>query len=363
MGSQLRRWILLVAGTAAVGSAFAAVGLPAAFLLGALVVGIVNALIARMSLAVPVTAMTLFQAIIGATIGNTVRASTLSVVASHWAPVLLSCAGTLCVSMFAGFMLARISRIDLGTAAFSMIAGGAVGIVSVSDSLGADGRVVAVIQYLRVMTIVALTPIVAASLFGASRTSDLVAAHGSSLLGLGLAAVSIVAGLATGKIARLPLASMLGPMIVAALLTVASGSLNPKIPLVVQDVGFAGIGLQIGLSFTVASLRRASAVLPAAMALIAMIVVLCGLFGIVLARLAHVTLLDGYLATTPGGIYAVLATAVSTNADTAFIMSVQVLRTIVMLLSAPAIAFALRRWKPLVHAANSVPAERSSRPG
>ena len=54
--------------------------------------------------------------------------------------------------------------------------------------------------------------------------------------------------------------------------------------------------------------------------------------------------LDGYLATTPGGMNAVLATATATGADTTFVLAVQVLRLFAMLLSAPLIARLLRRW-------------------
>ena len=53
--------------------------------------------------------------------------------------------------------------------------------------------------------------------------------------------------------------------------------------------------------------------------------------------------LDGYLATTPGGLYAVLATATGSGADATFVLAVQVLRLFVMLLTAPLVARVLRR--------------------
>ncbi len=53
--------------------------------------------------------------------------------------------------------------------------------------------------------------------------------------------------------------------------------------------------------------------------------------------------LDAYLATTPGGLYAVLATAQDGGADATFVLAVQVLRLFVMLLSAPLLARWLRR--------------------
>ena len=53
--------------------------------------------------------------------------------------------------------------------------------------------------------------------------------------------------------------------------------------------------------------------------------------------------LDTYLATTPGGLYAVLAAAVGSGADATFVLSVQVLRLLVMLLAAPVLAKTLSR--------------------
>jgi MFS family permease len=67
-------------------------------------------------------------------------------------------------------------------------------------------------------------------------------------------------------------------------------------------------------------------------------VVGCALLALVLAPVADVSTLDAYLATTPGGLYAVLATAVDSGANTTFVLAVQVLRLFVMLLAAPVLA-------------------------
>jgi uncharacterized membrane protein AbrB (regulator of aidB expression) len=49
----------------------------------------------------------------------------------------------------------------------------------------------------------------------------------------------------------------------------------------------------------------------------------------------HIPLMDAYLATTPGGINAVLATAVATHADLPLISSVQSLRLFAVVLVTP----------------------------
>ena len=56
-----------------------------------------------------------------------------------------------------------------------------------------------------------------------------------------------------------------------------------------------------------------------------------------------VSLLDAYLATTPGGLYAVLAVAFGAGPNTTFILAVQGLRLLVMVLLAPLMVRRLAR--------------------
>ena len=68
---------------------------------------------------------------------------------------------------------------------------------------------------------------------------------------------------------------------------------------------------------------------------IAAIVVACAGLALLLVPLADVSFADAYLATSPGGLYAVLAASVAIEANTTFVVSVQVLRIFVMVLAAP----------------------------
>ena len=76
--------------------------------------------------------------------------------------------------------------------------------------------------------------------------------------------------------------------------------------------------------------------LPVLLAIAGLIVACFGL-ALLLAATTDITLLNAYLATTPGGLYAVLAAAFGAGADTTFILAVQTLRLLVMVILAPAI--------------------------
>jgi uncharacterized protein len=258
-------------------------------------------------------------------------------------PVALVSVATLALTVVAGIVLARFSDLDRPTAAFGMIAGGAAWIVAIADELDADNRLVAILQYLRVLIIVVLTPLIASTIFpGDHGFHGGIAnrAAGSLLDAALLLAASGAGGFVLARLVSLPAGSLLGPMLVAAGLTLAGVPFAAPLPAWIQYIAFAAIGLQVGLRFTPDSMRAAGRALVPGLVAILGLLVGCALLALVLAPLADVSTLDAYLATTPGGLYAVLATAVGSGANTTFVLAVQVLRLFVMLLAAPVLA----RW-------------------
>jgi membrane AbrB-like protein len=103
------------------------------------------------------------------------------------------------------------------------------------------------------------------------------------------------------------------------------------------------IGLEIGLRFDRATIRRVAGLLPPVAGLVIAAVLLCFGLGAALSAATGTSLLDGYLATTPGGLYAVLPVAVGSGANTTFVLAVQLLRLMVMLGAAPLLVRRLGR--------------------
>ena len=108
------------------------------------------------------------------------------------------------------------------------------------------------------------------------------------------------------------------------------------------NAGYLVIGAQVGLKFTPATMRIIARLLPLALVQVAGTILTCAGIGYVVARLTDISQLDAYLATTPGGLYAVVAVAISTGADTGLIFSMQVLRLFASLLLVPVLARLLR---------------------
>jgi hypothetical protein len=362
--AALPRWLGLCVATAVAAVAFDRIGLPSASLFAALLVGLAAALLSPRMPQVPPGVFRAAQAITGVSLGVYVQSSSLSAVAGAWLPVTIVSAGTLVLSLLCGWALVRTVGLDPPTAALGMVAGGASGIVGMAHELGADDRLVAVMQYLRVLVVVVLTPVLVAVAFrhphggggGPAPTNAPVLGTAHDWL---LMAAALALGALAAALTRVPAGSLLGPMVVAAVLSVVAGDF--QVPAIAREPAFAAIGLQVGLRFTPELVRQAGRLLVPTLLCILGLLVSC--FG--LALLLHATtdasLLDAYLATTPGGLYAVLAAAFGTGADTTFVIAVQTLRLFVMILLAPVIVrrLVLRNEANIIQAADADPVPRA----
>jgi membrane AbrB-like protein len=335
------RWAGLTAATVAVGLAFDAIALPSPFLFGALLAGLAFALVstARPPLDIPIGLFGAAQGAVGVALGAYLQSSSLSVLGDDWLPVTLVSAGTLGVSLAAGVALARTTEVDRPTAALGMVAGGASGIVTMARELGGDDRLVAFMQYVRVLIVVLLTPVLVAVAFPGHAGGSTSAVTGVPLIGDArdwLATLVLgVAGSLLGRLVRLPAGALLGPMIVAGAVTLSAPAGWFAVPGAIQDAAFVVIGLQVGLRFTLQTVRQTGRLLPPVLLSMAFLLLACFGLAVILDATTSVSLLDAYLATTPGGLYAVLAAAVGAGADTTFIVAVQGLRLVVMVLLAP----------------------------
>ena len=325
-----------------------AVGLPSAYLFVALLIGLAIALARPDSVDLSPLAFRASQAIAGVALGAYVQSEALRAVADSLVGVLLVSAGTLLFSLAAGAILARTTALDPPTAALGMIAGGASGIVGMADELGADDRLVAFMQYLRVLVIVVLTPIGIAVFFGGHDGGGPAAIPVAETFGEVwewlLAGVLAAAGAAVASRLRITAGVLLGPLVLTAAAVLSGLAGDFAVPTLLEQAAFALIGLQVGLRFTMSTVRLLGRLTGPVLLSIMGLLVACFGLALMLQATTSVTLLDAYLATTPGGLYAVLAVAYGAGANTTFIVAVQTLRVIAMVLLAPlAVRWTLNR--------------------
>ena len=343
---------------------FVGTGLPSPALFGALLGAVVYAVgftqrsmpgreAVWPALAMPSWSSTVGQAIIGVSIGALVEPSTLQELTGDGVPILAAGVVTLALSIASGWALARGARLSQATGVFAMIAGGASGITAIARELGADDRVVSVVQYVRVLLILVGMPIVATLVFHPPSTGAVLAgSSGSGSVGvepwwtsLLYVAVCGAVGAQLGRWLHIPAGVLLGPLAVAMLIGVF---VEPRldvgfgVPAWLMTCAFVLVGAQVGIRFTPAAIRSIARLLPLALGLIVAVIALSAGTGVLLARWTGQSALDGYLATTPGGLYAVLAVAVDSGSDVTFVLTTQVIRLILMLAAAPILARMLR---------------------
>ena len=266
------QWALLVALTAVVTGGMALLGLPVPGLFAGLVVAAVLALLGW----APRT---------GAAAGRHPRPgghrggdrllaqpSTLAALAADWLPVLLVERGDARRQHVAGLLLGLRPGVSPLTGMLALTAGGASGLVAITRDLGADVRVVAVVQYLRVGLVTAAMPIVAVAVFGASApTTSGPDARRARLV----RRRRLRRGSARRRAHRSPSCAGAGGRAARAdgrRARARRSRARPAArwpPTLLVELAYAVIGWQAGVGFTRESLRMVIGVLPLAAALIA----------------------------------------------------------------------------------------------
>jgi len=337
---RLGVWAAIAAGVLAGGLLLDTTGLPSSYLFAALLIGLAIALARPGELAVAPNVFRAAQAVAGVSLGAYLQSDALRALASSWLPVALVSLATLALSLLCGSVLMRITPLDPPTAALGMIAGGASGIVGMSGELGADDRLVAFMQYLRVLVVVLLTPIGIALFFpgphhgGGGHLPPAGGTFGDPVDWVLTVALAVAGGVA-GVRARITAGVLLVPMLLTGALVLTGVLGELAVPPLLNQAAFSLIGLRVGLSFTMSTVRLLGRVTVPVLGMIAFLLVASFGLAVLLAATTPATLLDAYLATTPGGLYAVLAVAFGAGANTTFIVAVQTLRIIAMVLLAP----------------------------
>lgn len=341
----VRAWAVVITYSTLASLLLAALSLPSPVLFGTLLGGMAHALTMSTPLAIPRRAFNAGQGLVGATIGAMVSLPALERLGSDWTSILAVTFGTLAISVLAGQALGLRRDVSVTTGAFAMVAGGASGITALARELGADDRVVTIVQYLRVLLVLLAMPLVTKLVFDPPTSVGTLSAapptHWPTDIVFTVASVAI--GLLAARYLRIPAGSLLGPLLVAVTLSVTGVLGTTAVPSVLEGTGYALIGIQVGLRFTRASLRSIASLLPLATVLIGVVIAACAAMGALLSVVTGIDGLSAYLATTPGGLYAVLAIAADSGADVTYVLAVQVIRVFVMLLAAPLLARLLPR--------------------
>jgi membrane AbrB-like protein len=335
-------WAPVIGVAAAAALLMQFLAMPAAWMLGPLIVGIAFAC-AGVHRRVPRPFIVACQATIGCLFARAFTPAVVASVAAHLPVMLVVILMTIAVSVSCGWLLARTSSIAPMTAAFGSTPGNAVAMITMSADYGADPRIVAFMQYIRVIFVVMTASLVARFVFHVTPGigNPLLASAGGSQLGSFEAYAETIGvaflGVFLARTIHFPSPNVVGPLVFGATLS-AFGLVHIAIPIVVLDAAYLTVGLSIGLLFTVAALRYVVSILPQLIATTITLIAFCALVATALSKWAHVDPFTAYLATSPGGLDSVAIIAVTSGGDLPVVLSLQVLRVFVVALICPTLA-------------------------
>jgi uncharacterized protein len=325
-------------------SAFELMRLPAALLLGAIAAAILVSWFEG-RVRIPPWAFVVAQGFVGCLVARTVTPDIVLTIFHKW-PMFLTLIGA--VIFFAaglGFALARWRVLPGTTAVWGSSPGAATAMVLMADAFGGDMRLVAVMQYLRVVC-VGLVASVIARAWSASGGAAPVAIDWFPHLApgplLATAALAVV-GAIIGAKSRIPAGALLAPLFVGAPLSV-SHILVITLPPWLLAICYALVGWSIGLRFTREIVLYAAKQLPRILASIFTLIAMCGGLAFALHEAAGTDALTAYLATSPGGADAVAIIAASSKVDMPFVMAMQIARLLIVILIGPSLARLIARW-------------------
>lgn len=193
-----------------------------------------------------------FMSIIGAMIGSRFSPEILTLLPQFWISgvvllpfILITHAGSYAIMRGLG----GYKRLD---AYFASLPGGIVDSIALAEKAGADVRIVTAQHFTRIILVVTSVPLlflfvkgeVVGSLAGESLATASYEVWDVAMI-LGIAAV----GLAIGLLIRLPVAHMMGPLILAFVLTV-SGTVSIEVPPWMGHLAQFMVGTALGSQFT-----------------------------------------------------------------------------------------------------------------
>jgi len=337
LNTTIMAWPVLIALSAAAGAFLLWLHAPAPLLLGPLLAAVIVS-VGGGRVRLPLGPFVVAQGIVGCMIARSVPFSIASDIAGHWLLFTVGVLAVVFVSLLIGWAMTRLDFLPGTTALWGTSPGAASVMTIMAEDYGADMRLVAFMQYLRVVMVAGVAALVA-RLFGVSpaHAPDAIVWF-PPIAWLPLAetlALAVLGPLVARKL-RIPAGALLVPLVGGVVLA-HFGLLRIELPSWLLAISYAVVGWNVGLRFTRPLLVHAARALPVILTGIVAMIALCGAIALLLVVMAGVDPLTAYLATSPGGVDSVAIIAASTSVDMSFVMAMQTVRLIAVLFLAPAL--------------------------
>ena len=328
-------WAIATALIAVAGGALATlIGLPAAWLMGAMIaVGV--AAIAGLPVGLPNRLREVAFLLLGISIGSSVTPGIIGELSAWPGSILLLLVSIAATILVSSTYLQRVHGWDRTTARFASMPGAFSSVAIIAAESDADLPRVILAQSLRVFTLVALMPPILSLLNGGVPPGG-----GAPLPEVNSPVEAVMVFLSSAALAlilnrlKVPAGTFLGAMVTSATLH-ATGLVHGRFPPELVILGFVATGAVIGARFRGTTLNTVMRTLPGASVSILLALIVSALFSMLGVWLLGLPFGQLWLALAPGGVEAMAAMALVLNLEPAFVGAHHILRILGLNLVGP----------------------------
>jgi len=323
---------------AALGAAlFIGVGLPLPMLLGPLVICLVAALAGARLQGMGQLGV-FFRTFLGVAVGSSITPE----VVARLPEIGLSLAFIPLFVLAVGLVGYPILRYGFGfnhpTAYYAAMPGGLQDMLVFGEEAGGDVRALGLIHATRVLVILTLAPIVLTLFWQLDLTAPPgVAARNIAPLQIVLMVLAALAGWKGAERVGLFGASILGPLILTAILSL-SGVITQRPPSEIIWASQFFIGIAVGVKYAGVTARELRVDVSAGLVFSAAVALVAGVFVYGIGYSGIAPKLEAFLSFLPGGQAEMTIVAIIAGADLSFVVTHHILRIFVVILFAPVVS-------------------------
>lgn len=308
--------------------------LPLPWLLGPIIACLVAAIVGVPMRGIPVL-NNLMRTILGVAVGSTFTWALVATLAAMWTTLILVPVMVVVIGLIGVPYFQRLWGFDFATSYYSAMPGGLQDMLLFGEEAGGDVRALSLIHATRVLVIVVALPFILKGYWGVDLSNPPgVPAATLPISQLLLMVLCGVVGWRIAKAVGLFGASILGPMILAVILSL-SGLLQHRPPAEAIWMAQFFIGMTVGTKYAGVTGKEVRRDVTAALGFCLILLVLTAIFVEAIHLLALAPPMETLLAFAPGGQAELTVLALIAGADMAFVIAHHVLRIVVVILGAP----------------------------
>ena len=267
---------------------------------------------------------------LGYNIGAHVTLSACQEIMNQFSGILISTLIAVSISLVLAWWTTRITGISFASSAIGNMPGGLTPMLLLCESIPkADVSVVAVLQSLRLMSTIAVVPILLSVGFGtnvdAGAARNLLEIEFMNIPAWQLAIVA-VSGAVLGHYLKMPAEFLLGPIITTGAFSLYMGGNLPEAPNWLIAIAQIATGMYLGTCIDPFQIGKNKKLFPVALAGVFVIITTSLLIGYVLSLYFGFSVATAFLACAPGGIAEMCVTGMVLGENVPIILAYQLFR-------------------------------------